>query len=47
MKFIYQGSLIELKGNSDSSLLTITTPQLRRLTQTHNAVEYFHIRVCD
>jgi len=47
MKFVYQGSLIELKGNSDSFLLAITTPQLRRLTQTHSAVEYFHIRVYD
>lgn len=47
MKFVYQGSLIELKGNSDSTFLTITTPQLHRLTQTCSVVEYFYIRVYD
>lgn len=46
MKFVYDGSLIELKGNSNMALMAITPPQLRRLTQTRSASEYFHIRVC-
>lgn len=32
MKFVYDGSLIELKGNSNMALMAITPPQLRRLT---------------
>lgn len=46
MKFVFNGSLIKLKGNSDKALLTITPPQFWRLTQTRNASEYFHIRLC-
>lgn len=34
MKFIYDGTLIELKGDSDVPLTAISPPQLRRLTQT-------------
>lgn len=46
MKFVFNGTLIELKGNSDNALLELTPPQLRRLNQTHSASEYFHIRLC-
>lgn len=46
MKFIYEGTLIELKGDSDAPLTVISPPQLRHLTQTWSASEYFHIRVC-
>ena len=46
IKFVLNYNLIELKGNSDKALLAITPPQLRRLTQTHSASEYFHIRLC-
>jgi len=46
MKFIHEGKLIELKGNSDMTLMAISPPQLRRLLQTRGASEFFHIRVC-
>lgn len=46
MKFVFKGTLIELKGNSDNALLALTPPQLRQLNQTHSASEYFHIRLC-
>jgi len=46
MKFVFNGILIELKGNSDNALLALTPSQLQRLNQTHNASEYFHIRLC-
>lgn len=45
MKFIREGHLIELKGDMDSSLHAISTPQLRCLIKTDNASQFFHLRI--
>lgn len=45
MKFIHEGKLIELKGDTNKDLQAISPPQLRRMIQTNGASEYFHIRV--
>lgn len=45
MKFIHEAKLIELKGNSNMTLMAISPPQLRRLLQTRSVSEFFLIRV--
>jgi len=45
MKFIHDGNIIELKGNTNSGLHSITPPQLRRMIKTDNVSAYFHIRI--
>jgi len=45
MKFIYNGQLIELVGDRDSSLQMISPSQLRRLVDTGNTSTFFHIKM--
>lgn len=45
MKFMHNGRIIELKGNSDISLHLITPSQLRWPVQTEGASGFFHIQV--
>ena len=45
MKFIYGEQLIELKGDTESTLHLITPPQLHRLVQRDGASEFFHLRI--
>jgi len=43
MKFISDGHIVELKGDTDDTLQEITPPQLRRIVRTASASAYFHI----
>ena len=43
MKFISDGHIVELKGDTDDTLQAITPPQLRRIVRTASASAYFHI----
>ena len=45
MKFIYDGKLIELIGDRDTSLDQISPSQLRCLVDTGNTSTYFHIKM--
>ena len=45
MKFIHEGQLVELRGDSDIHSLAVSPPQLRSLLQTQSASELFHIRI--
>lgn len=46
MKFVHQGNIIKLKGDTTKDLKAMSLPQLRRLIQTDGSNEFFHIRVC-
>jgi len=43
MKFISDGHIVELKGDTDDTLQAITPPQLHRIVRTASASAYFHI----
>lgn len=43
MQFFHQGCLVELQGENDTTLGILTQHQLRRLSQKHDDVSYFHI----
>ena len=45
MKFIYDGKLIELTGDRDTSIDQISPSQLRHLVDTGNTSTYFHIQM--
>lgn len=45
MKFIYNGQLIELVGDRDSSLQMISPSQLQRWVDTGNTSTFFHIKM--
>lgn len=43
MKFFHDGRIVELKGDTNSTLHLLTPPQLRRLVRKEGAGAYFHI----
>lgn len=45
MKFLYVGQIVELKGDSELELRSITPPQLHRMIRKQGASGFFHIRV--
>ena len=45
MKFVHNGIIIELSGDSSSELQAISPPQLRHMLHTDGDSEFFHIRV--
>ena len=45
MKFVHNGTIIELSGDSSRDHQAISPPQLRRMLQTDGVSELFHIRI--
>ena len=45
MKFLQAGKIVELKGESDSSIHIISAHQIERLLHTNGASAFFHIQV--
>lgn len=45
MKFVHDGKLIELHGDTIRDLHVVSLPQLRRMLQTDAVSEFFHIHV--
>lgn len=45
MKFVHNGTIIELSGDSSRDHQAISPPQLRRMLQTDGVSEFFHIRI--
>ena len=46
MKFVHEGKLIKLKGDTNKDLQAISSSQLCHMIQTNGANKYFHIKVC-
>lgn len=45
MRFMSNGQIFKLKGDTNCGLHSFTPPQLCRMTRTDNASAYFHIRL--